>query len=255
MQGPALQLDPACPKGITLAQCRLDADYDIALAEATALLSPSETARAARFHFDRDRNRYVRGRGFLRHTLGQALGQPAAGLDLTEGPQGKPVLAGHDLAFNLSHSRGLAVLALSARGPIGLDVEFIDRKLDIAGLAQSCFDADEVAVLDRLPAAARQTRFFAFWTAKEARMKLTGEGMSLPPKAISLILQDGWPVGYSRPDHATTVGVVFLETGRTDVLCCLAFLNNFRAPERFSTRHSLYGLFPTSDKVLGRQPV
>ena len=233
MQGPALQLNPACPKGISLAQCRLDADYDIALAEATALLSPSETARAVRFHFDRDRNRYVRGRGFLRHTLGQALGQPAAGLDLTEGPQGKPVLAGHDLAFNLSHSRSLAVLALSARGPIGLDVEFIDRKLDIAGLAQSCFDADEVAVLDRLPAAARQTRFFAFWTAKEARMKLTGEGMSLPPKAISLILQDGWPVGYSRPDHATPVGVVFLETGRTDILCCLAFLNNFRAPERF----------------------
>lgn len=233
MQGPALQLYSACPKGITLAQCRLDEDHDIALAEAAALLSPSETARAARFHFDRDRDRYVRGRGFLRHTLGKTLGQPAAGLVLTEGPQGKPALTGDDLAFNLSHSRDLAVLALSTRGPIGLDIEFVDRKLDIAGLGQSCFDADEIAVLDSLPATARQTRFFAFWTAKEARMKLTGEGLSLPPKTISLILQDGWPVGYSHPDHPAPIGAAFLKTGRADVLCCLAFLDNFRAPERF----------------------
>ena len=233
MQGPALQLYPACPAGISLAQCRLDEDDDIALAEATALLSPSETARAARFHFDRDRDRYVRGRGFLRHTLGQALGQPAAGLELTEGPQGKPELASHDLAFNLSHSRDLAVLALSARGPIGIDLEFTDRAVDVGALAQSVFCAHEIDILNALPPATRQTRFFAFWTAKEARMKLTGEGMSLPPKAISLILKDGWPVGYCRPTHAATIEAVFLATGHTDILCCLAFFYKFHAPEHF----------------------
>jgi len=206
---------------IGLAQCRLDDDRDITLTKAWQLLSGDETARARRFHFDRDRTRYVRGRGFLRSMLGQVCGQDPAGLIFGTGTQGKPFLQDSDLAFNLSHSRDLAVLAVSHSGPLGIDLEFIDRAADIAGLAQTCLTPGEIDILAALPEAERQARFFVFWTAKEARMKLTGEGMSLPPRQIALNLQDGFPVGYLQPENPVAQAI-FLDLGHPATVCCLA---------------------------------
>ena len=218
-----MHADPLPRRGadIGVAQCHLDDDRDMALRKAWSLLSVDETARARRFHFDQDRDRYARGRGFLRRMLGQACGQDPARLVFGIGGQGKPYLQGISLSFNLSHSRDLAVLAISRTGPLGIDLEFIDRQADIAGLAQTCLTAAETAVLQALPEASRAARFFRFWTAKEARMKLTGEGMSLPPRQIDLDLREGLPVGYLWPDtlHAQAV---FLDLGSPATLCCLA---------------------------------
>ena len=206
---------------IGVAQCHLDDDRDIALSEAWQLLSMDETTRARRFHFDRDRTRYVRARGFLRTLLGKACGLDPVDLVFETGAQGKPFLQNHPLAFNLSHSRDLAVLALSPSGPLGIDIEFIDRQADISGLAETCLTPAERAVLEGLPKAAQAARFFAFWTAKEARMKLTGEGMSLPPAQIVLDLHNGLPVGYLHP-QTPAAQAVFLDLGHPSALCCLA---------------------------------
>jgi 4'-phosphopantetheinyl transferase len=206
---------------IGLAQCQLDTDHDIALTKAWGLLSPDELLRARRFHFDDDRSRYVRGRAFLRVMLGQACGQPPAGLVFGTGAQGKPFLPDTDLAFNLSHSRGLAVLAISRMTPVGIDLEFIDRGADVAGLAQTCLTPAEAETLAALPEAARRARFFAFWTAKEARMKLTGEGMSLPPRQIALDLRAGRPIGYRHP-NTPAARAIFLDLGHPAAICCLA---------------------------------
>lgn len=206
---------------ISLARCWLDDDRDIDLAAARSLLSAAEDIRARRFHFDRDRNRYVRGRGFLRCQLGRATGQAAADLVLAEGLQGKPFLQGNAVWFNLSHSRDLAVLAISHDGPLGIDLEFVDRAVDIAGLAQSCFCPHEIEILDALSPAARPGRFFAFWTAKEACMKLTGEGMALAPRMIALNLKAGLPVGYLRPTDPAAQAM-FVDLGQPHAICCLA---------------------------------
>lgn len=206
---------------IGLTQCHLGDDRDITLSQAWQLLSADEATRAQRFHFDRDRTRFVRARGFLRQMLGQACGQDPAGLMFGTGAHGKPFLQNCPLAFNLSHSRDLAVLALSQAGPVGIDIEFIDRQIDLAGLMQSCLTAAEADVVTALPDVARAARFFAFWTAKEARMKLTGEGMVLAPASIALDLVAGLPVGYLRPD-APAAQAVFVDLGDPGVLCCLA---------------------------------
>lgn len=211
----------ACATEVGLAQCHLGDDRDIALDRAWAVLSPDETTRARRFHFDRDRTRYVRGRGFLRSVLGQICGQNPASLIFGTGPQGKPFLQNADIAFNLSHSRDLAVLVTAQSGPLGIDLEFIDRQVDIAGLAQSCFTPQEAAVLAALAAPEQAARFFAFWTAKEAFMKLSGQGMSLPPRAIALDLQDGHPVGYLHPE-TPAAQAIFLDLGQPAAICCLA---------------------------------
>lgn len=206
---------------IGLAQCQLDDDRDIALTRAWRLLSADEVLRARRFRFEADQSRYVRGRGFLRIMLGQISGQDPARLTFGTGAQGKPFLQGRDLAFNLSHSRDLAVLGISRSAPLGLDLEFIDRAADIAGLAQTCLTPAEADILASLPEAARRARFFAFWTAKEARMKLTGEGMSLPPHQIALDLHAGHPIGYLHPD-TPAAQAVFPDLGHPGTVCCLA---------------------------------
>lgn len=218
-----MHTDPLPRRGadIGVAQCHLDDDRDMALRKAWSLLSVDETARAQRFHFDRDRDRYARGRGFLRSILAQVCGQDPASLTFGIGEQGKPYLQGSSLAFNLSHSQSLAVLATSQTGPLGIDLEFINRQVDIAGLAHSCLTAAESSVLYALPQTSRAARFFAFWTAKEARMKLTGDGMSLPPRQIELDLRDGMPVGYLYPD-TPRAQAVFLDLGHPAALCCLA---------------------------------
>lgn len=213
---------------IGVAQCHLDDDRDISLSEAWRLLSVDEKARARRFHFDRDRTRFVRGRGFLRTMLGKACGLEPTHLVFVTGAQGKPFLQDCSLAFNLSHSRDLAVLAISPSGSLGIDIEFIDRQVDISGLAETCLTQAERAVLDDLPKAARAARFFAFWTAKEARMKLTGEGMSLPPCQIALDLRGGYPVGYLYP-KAPAAQALFLDLGIPAALCCLALPQGLKA--------------------------
>lgn len=212
---------------VGVGQCHLDDDRNMGLADAWSLLSTDESARARRFHFDRDRNRYVRGRGFLRSLLGQLCGQHPANLVFGTGPQGKPFLQDHALQFNLSHSQGLAVLATSSAGAVGLDMEFIDRQVDIAGLARTCLTPPEAEVLDGLCDADRAPRFFAFWTAKEARMKLTGEGMSLPPHKIVLDLHEGHPIGYLQPEPAVTQAI-FLDLGHPGTVCCLALARGLR---------------------------
>jgi len=206
---------------VGVAQCHLDDDRDMVISEAWVLLSADEAARARRFHFDRDRDRYTRGRGFLRSMLGQISGQTPAGLIFGTGAQGKPFLQNSTLTFNLSHSRDLAVLVTSQAGPLGIDLEFIDRQVDIAGLAQSCFTPLEATVLAELSVAEQAGRFFAFWTAKEARMKLSGQGMSLPPHQIALDLRDGHPVGYLRPE-TPAAQAIFLDLGHPAAICCLA---------------------------------
>jgi 4'-phosphopantetheinyl transferase len=212
------------PEGMRLHFWSLDDDLDIALCHARALLSPDEVARAARFVQPRDRDRFIRGRGMVRQVLGEASGFAPATLRFAETGNGKPVLTGpgQALHFNLSHSEGCAVLAVSRVGPVGVDLELRTRRLEPLSLAPTVFSPDENRVLSALDASERRARFLMFWTAKEARMKLTGEGMSLEPRAIALALSGGWPTGYLRPE-GPEVGLCFPDPMRPDAICALAW--------------------------------
>lgn len=182
------------PSGLSLRFCRLDDDTSIALDDAAASLDDEEIKRAGTFRFRRDHNRFVRARGFLRREISAVLGLAADKLDLRIGPQGKPFLAHSSaLGFNLSHSAGLAVLALREEGPVGIDLEALQHGRGCAGLADSCLTPMEVCSLAALPAAARETAFLACWTAKEAAVKLTGTGWSRTPQSVRLNLKAGKP--------------------------------------------------------------
>jgi phosphopantetheinyl transferase len=91
------------------------------------------------------------------------------------------------------------------------------------GLARLCLTGEERRALKRVPGPARTRRFLSFWTAKEARMKLTGEGMRLEPRTIALDLSDGQPVGYRRP-RTPAAELRFVRLSRPDAICCVALV-------------------------------
>ncbi|MBM3223643.1 MAG: 4'-phosphopantetheinyl transferase superfamily protein [Candidatus Tectomicrobia bacterium] len=170
-----------------------------------SLLSADERQRAARFVFPQDRDHFVMARGLLRVLLGHYCQQAPQQLCFTYGPQGKPALvidtAAETLAFNVSHSHGLAVYALTWERAIGVDVERIRPQVAHESIAEHFFSPREVAVLRALPPAMQAEAFFACWTRKEAFIKARGEGLSLPlhqfdvalaPDASAALLWTAW---------------------------------------------------------------
>ena len=147
-----------------------------------ATLSPDEQNRAHRFYFERDRNHFIAGRGTLRAILGSYLKIEPRQLQFEYGSRGKPVLAnlpGHrPLHFNLAHSAGLMLVAVSRECLVGVDVERIRSTGDAEDLVERFFSPAEAVQLRALPGHQRTQAFFNLWTRKEACLKATGDGIS-----------------------------------------------------------------------------
>lgn len=209
---------------VDIGECCLDTEADIALGDGYADLNDSERERAASFVFGRDRDRFVRAHGYLRRRLGAFLRIAPKDVPITAGDGEKPFVEGCRARFSLSHSGSRAVVAVTADSEVGIDLEIVDRSgldRDLDGLARACLTGEEQGALADLPGEQRVGRFLSYWTAKEARMKLTGEGLTLDPRAIALKLSDGRPVGYLRPD-APRAGLRFIPLSHPGAICCLA---------------------------------
>jgi 4'-phosphopantetheinyl transferase len=139
----------------------------------------------------------------VRTLLGSMLGKAPAALDFVIGEHGKPELAHAEHAgvrFNLSHTKGLVACGVTEGDDLGVDVEQIERKLEIDSLARSVFSDDEQATLALIQGAARRERFFQHWTLKEAYVKAMGRGISLPLRSLHVrIVEASAPALEFRP--------------------------------------------------------
>jgi 4'-phosphopantetheinyl transferase len=147
------------------------------------LLSTDELERAGRFHFAHHAAEYVANRGRLRCLLGQYLNVDAGQLKFHYNPQGKPGLgpAYGDIYFNLSHTDGLALLAMTRGRRVGIDVERFKAATDTLDLARQYFSLSEVKAIESYAnPAEQQAAFFRCWTRKEAFLKALGDGLSRP---------------------------------------------------------------------------
>lgn len=196
-QAPAVEEDVNRP--VRLFCFHLDDDSDITLAEARSYLCKEERERARAFVCERDRERYIRGRGCLRRILALQLNREPRQLEFSFGPHGRPYLAGSGLSFNISHSEDLAVCALSHSRSVGIDLEVHKEAFCFGSLLSMVFTETERCHLDESSGMERRRRFYDFWTAKEAMMKLTGLGLSLPPTEVELLLAGDRPCGFTRP--------------------------------------------------------
>ena len=160
------------------------------------LLSPEEQHRAARFAFERDRQRFILSHGLLRVILSRYVAEAPGQIHFETGAQGKPaVQRGSDLAppieFNLSHSGHYAVVAVANGRAVGVDVEVCRPDVEALKLAQRFFSPGESQRIAQTHGEEQQRMFYRYWTAKEAYLKGRGVGLSLGLDRFELLFDNG----------------------------------------------------------------
>jgi 4'-phosphopantetheinyl transferase len=174
------------------------------------LLSPDESTRASRFHFSTDRQYFVAARALLRIILAGYLVADPRGLEFSYSKKEKPSLAvestDSDVTFNVSHSGGIALFAFARQREIGVDVERVRSDFDVEAIARRFFSAHEQKQLTTVPPEEKPEAFFRCWTRKEAYIKATGDGLSLPLSQfdVSLAAGDQNALLAARPDDSET---------------------------------------------------
>lgn len=144
----------------------------------------------------------------VRNVLSRYAGLGTATWRFAKGGHGKPSLVGapRPLDFNLSDSGEWRACAVTAGTPVGVDVEHCDSRRDVMKLARRFYGPAEVAALEACTAAEEQrSRFYDYWTLKEARVK--AEGVALGPALASLVFELGFPAGAPAERPGTIVEI------------------------------------------------
>lgn len=150
------------------------------------LLSAAERERASAFVHDADRWAYAAAHGLLRLALAQWLERSPDQLVFESGPNGKPRLVEGDIEFNLSHTRGLAACVFHPSLPVGVDVEPFSRAAVLESIRGEFLSPVELA--DPAP------RYVEWWTAKEAILKASGQGLGADLRQVDAAGAGEWAV-------------------------------------------------------------
>lgn len=157
-------------------------------------LSPDEYKRAGAYRILEKQHEFIITRGLLRVLMFRATREYPRDLEFISNVHGKPaLLPAHNplnVQFNVSHSHGLCLIALTRDKPVGIDVESTQRENDCEALAQRFFSPAEVAALMAVPPEHRRRAFFTCWTRKEALLKATGKGITIPLDSFDV---EFWP--------------------------------------------------------------
>lgn len=177
-----MSLEPPPPGAVHLYE------FDLDSFQFTDVLSEDERARAARFRFDRDRQRYTAGRCALRCLLSTYLKKEPRSIAFSYGFAGKPSVSG--ISFNLAHSGSHAVIAIAANARVGVDIEEVREFSDMDDVAKSVFSSGELQRWRSAPEDRRADYFYRLWTRKEAYLKAIGEGIAQRLQALEVSLGD-----------------------------------------------------------------
>ena len=127
--------------------------------------------RAYRYKFEKDGFNFVLGRLLLNKGL-EDLGWGDRLENIRYLESGKPFL--ENVYFNISHTEGLVVCALSTKGEIGIDIEKVKQvKLDDF---EAWFTKKEWAEINSSPSPLQ--KFYWYWTRKESIIKALSTNLS-----------------------------------------------------------------------------
>jgi 4'-phosphopantetheinyl transferase len=157
------------------------------------LLSPEEREKQRRFYFERHRRQYLVSHALVRLTLSRYAPVKPEDWSFVTNEYGCPRVKeeGLGLRFNLSHTDGMATVAVASNVDVGVDVEDASRPGQTVELADRFFAPSEVAALHALAVERQRERFFEYWTLKEAYIKARGMGLSIPLAQFAFELQPG----------------------------------------------------------------
>jgi 4'-phosphopantetheinyl transferase len=128
--------------------------------------------------------RFALGRALLRAVVAAVTGSVPAEVELQTGVHGKPTLRGPSITaglwFSLSHCDDLAVLAVSRKADVGIDVERTRSMEQWERVADRVLDPQERAALKAEVEAGADagTAFLGAWCRVEAELKAIGCGIA-----------------------------------------------------------------------------
>lgn len=176
------------PEDVELWSVPLDLSQSIS---ALPFIDDGERVRAMRYRRSADQIRFAATRSALRRLLADAVKADPGRLRFELSDAGKPRLAGRaDVSFNVSHAGEYALIALSHKRDVGIDVEAVNAAIDWRELAPLVCTVAERRVLDSELPARQAERFFRCWTAKEALLKALGVGITEGLQALTVDLTD-----------------------------------------------------------------
>jgi 4'-phosphopantetheinyl transferase len=166
------------------------------LAGLRRILSPKERRKAQRFRFEEHCNAFVLSHAVLRTVLGGYIACDPQLIEFGDSSGGKPFIKGSMLRFNLSHSDGMALIAVTLNREVGVDIERIRPMPDLNQIARDFFSAGERDDLLSLAPECRETAFYNCWTRKEAFVKAIGHGLLYPLDSFRVTLLPHQPPGF-----------------------------------------------------------
>lgn len=156
------------------------------------ILASDEKTRANQFRFERDKIRYIVGRGILRELIARYIKNSPKTIKLDYTQHGKPFLvtssSSNELYFNLSHSHDCIVCAFTKNIDVGIDVELYQPQFTIEDVAKYCFSKQEYDKLQNLSSYQKHSYFYSVWTLKEAFVKSIGLGLTYDLQQIKIDL-------------------------------------------------------------------
>lgn len=146
-----------------------------------AYLSYEERIKANKFHLTHLKTRYIISHGFLRFLLGGCLSLPPAEVEYSYNKFKKPLCKQNPyLYFNMSHSHNWICYAFSYNCQVGVDIEFMSRKIELEHFLPSIASPKEISIFNNLKELDKAYLFYKMWTTKEAFLKALGFGLIYP---------------------------------------------------------------------------
>jgi len=150
--------------------------YEPMLSYLWTLLNNTEQDRAERYHFKKDKNRFVICRALLKLLISDETNLNVSEINFRKGKHHKPFLPQNPaLHFNVSHSEDYAIMAIG-NCELGVDVEFVNQQFQYKDIIPTVCTEDEKNWIHKA-SDALQT-FYKIWTRKEALVKAMGIGIN-----------------------------------------------------------------------------
>ena len=144
-----------------------------------AVLDSQEKQRASAFRQPLSGNRFRAVRAINRHVLASYLSTQPESLEFVITEHGKPNLLDADLYFNISHTQHWLQIAVANLPDIGVDIEQIKTRSNLAAMARRSFADSEFRYWQSLPEPQSLEVFYRLWTKKEAFVKAVGRGIAM----------------------------------------------------------------------------
>lgn len=169
-----------------------------------ALLSSDESMRLAALARPVVRREFLLARVLVRSILSNYAPVDPPEWRFVVGEHGKPEIEPRvglpPLRFNLAHTTGMFALAVTCTHDVGVDVEWLGRRVGASRMATRFFAQEEARDVLSLAESDQTERFLIYWTLKEAYVKARGLGLTVPLRAFRFF-PDGVPITIGLTDE------------------------------------------------------